>query len=681
MGTDPDMYQRQIYLGGMGEFLFLGVLIATIIIYTAMFFMEKKRKEDLFFVFANMGLALWCVSNSPFISHLFPRLNSFPLLFKGSSLGLIQAETFLVLFFSYYKGKPLNRQALWGYSLLMAVTDLAVLAVPLPYLAEIREILIMETGLSLFVILTETVHKMKKNALHPGGIFPGFIMMGLLLYLRLFTDAPLAKAVLLHLALFSLVMQQLIYHTFLSVKNYKKVREMNREYLKLNRELKDSLNRIDDQAELINFISNRDSVSGLPNKNQFSLLFEREMSRVSSDGGTLLFVLAEWQDLKDYLSRRGPEKQVDTIRRFAERAVRFCGENDRVCRYSDDRFLFILSPEKGKGGKRVKELMREINRPLKELGGDYHPRIHMGYTLAGNRELTQEALLSQLFAALDFGKREKSSKPCRYCSRIENFRSERILLEEKFTAALREGLLEVYYQPQHESWQSELSGLEALLRWNDPDLGPVGPEEFIPLAEELGLIEEIDLYTAKSALTRMVEWTDTELSQVRLSLNISPTNFVNPLFIESLIALTRHSGISPSRIELELTETVLVYNRDQIRRNFTRLKKEGFSIALDDFGTGYSSLAYLTEFPVDVLKIDKAFITGLSGDKRKKDIVKSIIAIGYALGLRIISEGVEREEELLYLRKAGCHAIQGFYFSPPLSPAALPDYIRQIRSA
>ena len=401
------------------------------------------------------------------------------------------------------------------------------------------------------------------------------------------------------------------------------------------------------------------------------------MTRLYPEDILQCFAMVEWEDFKRVLHRRGLRTQTEFIRIMADRANQFCSEREWVCRYSDDRFLFILPLREEEAPRKTEALRRLFGTPIRKGDEEYTPKVHLGYTLVRESSIPQETLMRQLFAALDYAKKQKTGTPCCFNRSIDIFQMEKVRLEAKLKQALKRGALDIYYQPQHESWQYAVTGMEALMRWNDPDLGRVPPDEFIPLAEELGLMEEIDLYTLKKVLKQLKKWEKTELEDIRISLNISPSNFVNSDFIEKLIARTERREIDPSRLELELTETVLVYNHNQLKKNIGRLKEKGFTIALDDFGTGYSSLAYLSDFPVDVLKIDKAFVMNLLQDDRKMGIVNSIIAIGRALGMRIISEGVEEEEVLHYLRKAGSHTIQGYFFSPALSSARIKEYVRK----
>ncbi|MDC7224471.1 MAG: EAL domain-containing protein [Spirochaetales bacterium] len=672
-----------LVLEGMEAFFFQGILLSAIIIYGTMYFMGRKRKEYLYFAFMNGGLSLHLLAGGRFFQSLYPQWQSSEWFHRLSLIGIVFALLFFLIFYGWYRTKPHYKRLLLWLIALTSTNLVAVLFFPFSLLSSMTNLFLCQAVLCLGAVLLEMARKIRTGTLHPLGILPGLSMLALAVLSRiLFGLSPLSEIVL-RFSLILLIIQQLIYHTYLSLNSFDKVRELNRNYAKANRELKSSLNRLEDQSELIQFISSRDTVTGLPNRNQFSPVFEKEINRPNGSGRLLCFVLVEWGDFKTILHRQGVQRQTEMIRIFADRMNHFCSGNDWVCRYSEDRFLLILTLEAQRVSEKIFDLYRRITTPAPLKGNDeeYVPLINMGYTLHKNGPLTQETMLRQLFAALEYGKKQPRDEPCQFNKRIEIFQKEKVKLENKLRQALKRDILEVHYQPQHDSHQYDLVGLEALMRWKDPELGIISPEEFIPLAEELGLIEEIDLYTVKTVLNQLKKWEQTDLKNVRVSINISPLNFVNPDFIEDLIALTANRGISPSRVELELTESILVYNRKQIKKNILCLKEKGFTIALDDFGTGYSSLAYLSDFPVDILKIDKAFIKDLLTDHRKKGIVNSIVAIGQALGMGIISEGVEEREEVVYLQQVGSHAIQGYVFSPALPAAQLMEYVKKSRSA
>ncbi len=671
----------------IGDHIFLGILLSAIIIYTAMYFMGKKRKEYLYFALMNGGLFLLLLLTSPFFQALCPRFSDIPLNQKLRISALNMSFIGFILFYSHYRGSPCLPRITKTMTLLLEANILFILVSPESMLSIQKIILMPEVFLCFSFVIVQVVHKIKRRAIHPLGFFPGLILILLTLYAPAFLPTSLGCGIFLKLALIVLIMQQIIYHTHLTLNSFNRIKELNRDYARLNLRLKDSLHRIQDQSALIHFMNSYDKMTGLANRSQLNAVLSKKMSEICQDKSELCLIMTEWEDYKKTLLRYGLEQQSNILQNLADRIKDFCGDEDWACRYSDDRFLLIL-PLQGESAESISDgLFRELRRPLSVYGNsreakeEYIPRMSVGYTVFSDGSVSQETLLNQLFASIDHARRKGLCCPCGFGRNMDIFQMEKERLESRLEQALKKEQLEIFYQPQHDSWQYRITGMEALLRWNDPELGNMNPEDFISLAEETGLMKELDLYVLNAVLNQISRWRKTELSRIPVSLNVSPSNFADPAFIEELIDMTVSRNISPSQLELELTETILIYNHGQILSNIQRLKEVGFSVALDDFGTGYSSLAYLSDFPVDVLKIDKAFVNNLLTDKRKKGVVNSIIAIGQALGVKIVSEGVENEEELHYLRRAGCHAIQGYYFSPALPPKQMLEYIRKSLSA
>jgi EAL domain-containing protein (putative c-di-GMP-specific phosphodiesterase class I) len=234
----------------------------------------------------------------------------------------------------------------------------------------------------------------------------------------------------------------------------------------------------------------------------------------------------------------------------------------------------------------------------------------------------------------------------------------------------------LHYQPQVDMLSGEVFCLEALLRWQNPELGMIPPSTFIPLAEETGLIAGIDEWVLKAACKQIKAWEQEGLPPVRVAVNLSGQNFIQKNLPERIRATLVASGVSPQCIELELTEGVLMQNGKETVAILEELKAMGLSLAIDDFGTGYSSLSYLKRFKLDTLKIDKSFVRNIESDSENAAIVTAIIAMAESMKLRIVTEGVETVEQLDTLRNLGCHRIQGFLLDRPQSAKDMTSQLR-----
>jgi EAL domain-containing protein (putative c-di-GMP-specific phosphodiesterase class I) len=276
-----------------------------------------------------------------------------------------------------------------------------------------------------------------------------------------------------------------------------------------------------------------------------------------------------------------------------------------------------------------------------------------------------EELLRAADSALTLAK-AAGGNCCRLFSTSVLARSlERLEIESDLRAALKKGEFVLFYQPKVDLATWSIVGAEALLRWRHPRRGWVSPGEFVPVAEESGLIRPLGQWVLQEACRQLHEWQERGLS-ISVAVNVSSEEFNQPHFAETLLATVRRSGVHPGGLELEITESLLMRNADDTVQTLRRLRAAGLGLAVDDFGTGYSSLSYLQEFPVHAVKIDQTFIRDLHKSRDNAAIVAAILAMARELGLRVIAEGVETEEQLEYLRNHRCDQIQGFLYSKPV---------------
>jgi len=251
-----------------------------------------------------------------------------------------------------------------------------------------------------------------------------------------------------------------------------------------------------------------------------------------------------------------------------------------------------------------------------------------------------------------------------------------LIFESKLRNALNEDLLEIYYQPKMDVKTEQLIGMEALLRWKDDELGQIPPSEFIPFAEECGLIGDIGEWVLKQTALQIKEWEKQFQFNLRVAVNISPLHFKEPNFVSKLVEILEETKVSPENIEIEITEMSMMDYNDALIGKIQELKELGLTVAIDDFGTGYSSLGYLKEFPVDTLKIDRTFILNISEGESGVAMVAAIIALAHALKLKVVAEGVETHEEMEILKKYNCEYVQGYYFSRPLNVADITEKLK-----
>ncbi len=245
--------------------------------------------------------------------------------------------------------------------------------------------------------------------------------------------------------------------------------------------------------------------------------------------------------------------------------------------------------------------------------------------------------------------------------------SRRLTLEEQLHGALARNEFQIHYQPLISIPERTIIGAEALLRWNNPVLGNISPDEFIPITEQTGHIVQIGQYVLTGALAMVAQWQKKSRQEFKIAINLSPRQFRDPNLLQHIEDTLQQSGVSGPSLELEITEGVLMSGDTYIDKILTCLKNLDIDIAMDDFGTGYSSLSYLRTYPFNTLKIDRSFINDMTEDPADRELVNAIIAMAHVLGLKVVAEGVETEEQFAYLVERGCDLAQGYLFSKPVS--------------
>jgi EAL domain-containing protein (putative c-di-GMP-specific phosphodiesterase class I) len=284
-------------------------------------------------------------------------------------------------------------------------------------------------------------------------------------------------------------------------------------------------------------------------------------------------------------------------------------------------------------------------------------------------------LLSNADAALHQAKSKGRGMLRFFSPEMSGRARERLSLEADLRAAVANGEFTLHYQPQVNLFTGELVGLEALIRWQHPSRGAVSPAAFIPLAEECGLIVELGDWVLQSACKQIRAWSDAGLAPAQTAVNISAVQLSRGHLLASVKSAVAQAGIAPELLELEITESFVMAEREQSFKSLADLRAFGVRLSIDDFGTGYSSLAYLQQLAVHKLKVDMSFVREMMRNGGDAAIVKAVIALGRSLGLEVIAEGVEEEAQALYLRQLHCDAMQGYLVSKPLPAAQMTDYL------
>lgn len=291
----------------------------------------------------------------------------------------------------------------------------------------------------------------------------------------------------------------------------------------------------------------------------------------------------------------------------------------------------------------------------------------MGISIAPNDTQQPKELLAFAEIAMYQAKGLGGNKCQFYTAEMNSRAKTRIELESYLRKAVNQNQFILYYQPQFDIQSGKLVGCEALLRWQHPEMGIISPNDFIPLAEETGVIIEIGEWVLQAACLQNKKWQDAGHSPIRIAVNISARQFREPGFLEMIERVVQTTALNPEWLELEITESLLMEDIDSAINILKRLKEQGIHLAIDDFGTGYSSLSYLKRFPLSRLKIDRSFVRDITTDDNDASITKAVIALAHSMNLKVVAEGIETQEQLLFLKEKGCEVGQGYLYSPPVA--------------
>jgi len=415
-----------------------------------------------------------------------------------------------------------------------------------------------------------------------------------------------------------------------------------------------------------------DFLTGLPNRRMLLDHLRQALaaSKRSGHKGALLFVdLDHFKMLNDTLGHHVGDL---FLQEMARRLTRLTRQTDTVARLGGDEFVVLLpnlseraETAANQAEKVAEKILAGIDQPLRLQGRECRSSCSIGIALFGEAGDNINEILQQGDIAMYQAKAAGRKTIRFFAPSLQEAVNARVALEEDLRYAIKTGAFALYYQPQVS--EGVITGAEALLRWNSPKHGFIPPQKFIPLAEETGLILPLGDWVLESACQQIADWAAApQTAHLRIAVNISAKQLLNPAFTENVLTILRRTGANADNLELELTESTFVDKVEEAIARMTELKSYGLRFSLDDFGTGYSSLSYLRRLPLDQLKIDKAFVRDLLRDKSSSAIAQSIITLSKALGLSVIAEGVETEEQREFLARLGCPAFQGFLFSEPL---------------
>ncbi|MGQ3821321.1 putative bifunctional diguanylate cyclase/phosphodiesterase [Pseudomonas alliivorans] len=425
--------------------------------------------------------------------------------------------------------------------------------------------------------------------------------------------------------------------------------------------------------ERMRYLAHFDELTGLANRSLFNERLREARERVRSGGRSLALLHINLDRFKLLNESLGHEIADQLLRHIARRLSNAMPEADTVARLSGDEFgvLFDSYSNLSSLARVTNRLLGKLRVPLSVAGHELVISASVGISLLSESAREVLALVSQANMAMQHAKHLGGNNFQFFTESLRASTLERLQMEIQLRRAIEDHQLLVFYQPKLSLRSGRLDSAEALVRWHHPQRGMVPPGEFIGLAEETGLIGAIGEFVLRKACWQACEWQRQGMAPIRVSVNLS----VHQLRQGKLVSLVRQvleeTGLEPQWLELELTESQLLDSVEHIIATFQQLRELGVKLAIDDFGTGYSSLSYLRRFPVDYVKIDRAFISGLGDGTEDAAIIQAIISMAHSLGLKVVAEGVENQSQLEFLREHGCDEVQGYLISRPIEASAM----------
>ncbi|WP_028791886.1 EAL domain-containing protein [Thauera linaloolentis] len=428
------------------------------------------------------------------------------------------------------------------------------------------------------------------------------------------------------------------------------------------------ISRLKETEARIRDLAYYDPLTGLPNRRLLEDRLLVELSHAARMGSRLAVMFVDLDRFKRINDSLGHEVGDRVLVEVARRIRACLREDDTVARMGGDEFVVILGnlAQPDDAVATARRIVAALRRPVVTDGRELVVTTSIGISIYPDDSMESATLIKNADVAM-YRAKEQGRNSFQLYQPAMNARSlEHLALETALHGAVQRDELLLHFQPLVRAESGELAAAEALLRWQHPELGLVSPADFIPLAEETGLIVPIGEWVLRHACTRHRSWCDAGRVPLRMMVNISARQFRQETFVDMVRRVLVETGMEPALLTLELTESMLMEDTEASVVRMQQLRELGVSLALDDFGTGYSSLAYLKGFPIDELKIDRLFVRGIDRNPRDAALVSAIVSLGHSLGLRVVAEGVETRAHLDVLRRHGCDLAQGFHFSQPL---------------
>ena len=431
--------------------------------------------------------------------------------------------------------------------------------------------------------------------------------------------------------------------------------------------------------EKIQHLATHDSLTGLPNRLMFAQILNHSIQSARRNGRQLAVLFIDLDRFKIINDTKGHEAGDQLLQEIAMRYTQILRAADVISRQGGDEFVILIEDVHKLSDLQLiaNNILASTYEPVVLLGDECRVTASIGISLYPQDGEDDQTLMKHADMAMYYAKEEGKNGFQFYSEEIQSQATGRLAIETNLRLALERKELSLHYQAKINLKTGIITGVEALLRWQNPHLGSVTPTQFIPVAEETGLIISIGKWVLKTACNQNVAWQKQGLPAVCISVNLSLRQLTDNNLIDDIKVALNDSGMAPNLLELEITESMIMSNPTKMMDVLGRIKNMGVRLAIDDFGTGYSSLAQLKHFPINTLKIDRSFIRNVPENAEDKAITHAIITMGETLGFTVVAEGVETIEQMSYLKDQACDEMQGYYFSRPVVPEQFADLLRK----
>ncbi len=441
----------------------------------------------------------------------------------------------------------------------------------------------------------------------------------------------------------------------------------------------DTVQTIHKLDEAIDHLTNYDAITSLPNRVLFGDRLQQALLRNQERNQLLAVMALKLNNFREINNALGSDAADRLLRVVAERLSANISTLDMLSRIGSDEFAIALTELTASEDvvEFCRSVLNSLALPINLYGDRVNTVASIGiaiYPFDGN---TVDRLLQSANTAVDEAYRQMPNNYQFYSANMNAQLQERLALESKLRYALQRNELQLYYQPRVDTNTGRIVSVEALLRWQNPELGLISPTKFIPIAEANGSIVPIGEWVLRTACTQNRLWQESVSQSLRVAVNLSARQLAQPNLVERIASILKETQLNPAYLELEVTESLMMENLEQSISVLEELRELGVKLALDDFGTGYSSLNYLRRFPLHTLKIDRSFVRDVVSNSHNGAVTNAIITLAKSLDLNITAEGVETQEQCEYVKAQGCHEIQGYYFSPPIPTLAMTALLKK----